>query len=197
LGADAVLHSATKYIGGHSDVVGGALVVSDEALGEKLHWLQNAIGGVMDPWSAYLAHRGLKTLHVRMDRQAENARYIAEHLETHGKIEAVWYPGLTSNDQYPLAKRQMRTPGAMVSFEVRGGLKAGLRFMKSVRLWTLAESLGAVESLVDHPASMTHGGIPKAEREASGLTDGLIRLSVGLESIDDLVEDLEQALGKT
>lgn len=196
LGADAVLHSVTKYIGGHSDVLGGALVVKDPEVGEKLHFLQNAIGGIMDPFSAYMAHRGLKTLHVRMEHQGRNAQAIAEYLDDHPKVATVWYPGLPDNPQHALAEKQMRTPGAMVSFEVKGGYDAGLTMMKSVELWTLAESLGAVESLVDHPASMTHGAIPKEEREASGLSDGLIRLSVGIEAVDDLLADLDRALDK-
>lgn len=194
LGANVSLHSVTKYIGGHSDVLGGALVVDTEDLGEKLWFHQNAIGGVMDPFSAYMAHRGLKTLHLRMERGAHNAQRIAEHLADHDKVETVWYPGLETNEQVELCRRQMRTPGAMVSFEVKGGLGPGTSFMRSVKTWQVAESLGAVESLINHPVSMTHGAIPKAEREAAGITDGLIRLSVGVENVDDLIADLDAAL---
>lgn len=194
MGADVTLHSVTKYLGGHSDVLGGALAVRDEELAEQLGFHQNAIGGVMDPFSAYLAHRGLKTLHVRMQRHAENAQRIAAYLEGHDKIRQVWYPGLESHPQHALCKKQMRTPGGMVSFELEGGLEAGKRFMQALQVWTLAESLGAVESLVNHPVSMTHGAIPKAEREAAGITDGLVRLSVGIEEADDLIADLERSL---
>ncbi len=195
LGADVVLHSVTKYLGGHSDVLGGALVVRDEQLAERLSFHQNAIGGVMDPLSAYLTHRGLKTLHVRMQRHAENAKRIADHLDGHKQVQQVWYPGLPDHPQAELVRRQMRTPGGMVSFELQGGLEAGKRFMQNLHVWTLAESLGAVESLVNHPVTMTHGSIPREEREASGLTDGLVRLSVGIEDADDLIADLESALG--
>lgn len=196
LGADVVLHSVTKYLGGHSDVLGGALVAKDDTIAERIGFHQNAVGGVMDPFSAYMTHRGIKTLHVRMQRHAENAQRVAEYLKDHEKIQQVWYPGLKEHEQYDLAVRQMRTPGGMMSFEVKGGLESGKRFMKNVKVWTLAESLGAVESLVNHPAIMTHAAIPKKEREESGITDGLIRLSVGIEEADDLIADLDQALQK-
>jgi cystathionine gamma-lyase len=192
-GADVALHSVTKYLGGHSDVLGGALAVSGADLAERIWFHQNAIGGVMDPFSAYMTHRGLKTLHVRMARHAENAQAIAEWLAGHDQVKTVWYPGLKDHPQHGLSQRQMRTPGGMVSFELNGGMDAGRKFMRQVRVWTVAESLGAVESLINHPVSMTHGSIPKAEREAAGITDGLIRLSVGLEDKEDLIADLESA----
>ena len=196
LGADVSLHSTTKYIGGHSDVLGGALVLREPDLAKDLWFHQNAIGGVMDPFSAYMSHRGLKTLHLRMERHATNAQSIAEFLAAHKKVKTVWYPGLRNDPGHELSKRQMRTHGGMLSFELKGGLKAGKAFMRAVKLWIIAESLGAVESLINHPVSMTHGAIPKKEREAAGITDGLIRLSVGIEDVDDLIEDLARALKK-
>jgi len=194
LGADIVLHSTTKYLGGHSDVVGGALVTNDDALHERLRFLQNSIGAIPGPMDCFLVLRGTKTLHVRMDRHIENARRIAAYLEAHEAVTTVLYPGLESHPQYELAARQMKGPGGMVSFEVRGGLEASRKVAESVELFALAESLGGVESLLDSPAIMTHGSIPAAERHAAGLNDGLLRLSVGIEHCDDLIGDLERAL---
>ncbi len=194
LGADVVLHSTTKYLGGHSDVVGGALLTNDDALHAELRFLQNSVGAVPGPMDCFLVLRGTKTLHVRMDRHAENAQRIATWLEAHPAVTRVLYPGLPSHPQHALAARQMRNGGGMVSFEVRGDLDAVRKVAERVRLFALAESLGGVESLLDHPAVMTHASIPPAERAAAGLSDGLLRLSVGIESCDDLVADLERAL---
>ncbi|HVL47585.1 MAG TPA: PLP-dependent aspartate aminotransferase family protein [Candidatus Thermoplasmatota archaeon] len=196
LGADVVLHSATKYIGGHSDVLAGLVAVKDEDLAERLAFLSKSIGPVLSPFDAWLLLRGLKTLHVRMEAHSANATAIATRLEKHPKVARVNYPGLASHPQRALAKRQMRLPSGMLSFELKGGFKAATRAMESVRLWTLAESLGAVESLVSHPASMTHASVPAKQRRKAGVTDGLVRLSVGLENPDDLWADLERALAK-
>jgi cystathionine beta-lyase/cystathionine gamma-synthase len=193
-GADIVLHSTTKYLGGHSDVVGGALVVNDDALAEPLRFLQNSVGSTPGPMDCFLVLRGTKTLHLRMDRHTENATRIARWLEGHEAVTRVFYPGLESHPQFAVAQRQMDHAGGMISFEVRGGLEASKRVAERVRLFALAESLGGVESLLDHPAIMTHASIPKAEREAAGVVDGLLRLSVGLETCDDLIADLEHAL---
>ncbi len=194
LGADLVVHSTTKYLGGHSDVVGGAAVTSDDGLHERLRFLQNAVGAVPGPMDCFLVLRGTKTLHLRMDRHLENARTVAAMLVAHEAVERVNFPGLESHPQFELATRQMRGPGGMVSFEVRGGLEASRKVAERVRLFALAESLGGVESLLDHPAIMTHASIPPAERHAAGLADGLLRLSVGVEDVNDLVADLETAL---
>jgi cystathionine gamma-lyase len=196
LGADVVLHSTTKYLGGHSDVVGGALVVDDDALHERLRFLQNAVGAVPGPMDCFLVLRGTKTLHLRMERHCENARRIADFLATHEAVTRIYFPGRNSHPQHALAARQMRGPGGMVSFEVRGGIEASRKVAERVRLFALAESLGGVESLLDHPAIMTHASIPAAERHAAGLADGLLRLSVGVEDADDLVADLRQALSE-
>ncbi len=196
LGADIVLHSTTKYMGGHSDVVGGALVVNDDALHERLRFLQNSVGAVPGPMDCFLTLRGAKTLHLRMQRHAENASQIAAWLEAHEAVDTVMYPGLPSHAQHALAMRQMKNGGGMVSFEVRGGLDASRIVAERVRLFALAESLGGVESLLDHPAIMTHASIPVAERHAAGLTDGLLRLSVGVEDVADLIGDLTQALAE-
>lgn len=195
LGADLVLHSMTKYLGGHSDVVGGAVIVNDDDLATRLRFLQNAVGATPGPMDCFLVLRGTKTLHLRLDRHCESAQRIAEWLEAHPAVTKVHYPGLRSHAQHDLAKRQMRMPGGMVSFEVRGGLEASRRVAERVRLFALAESLGGVESLLDHPAIMTHASIPAAERHAAGLADGLLRLSVGVEDCDDLIADLRNALG--
>jgi cystathionine beta-lyase/cystathionine gamma-synthase len=195
LGADIVAHSTTKYLGGHSDVIGGALVVDDAELRDRLAHFQNTVGGTPGPLDCFLVLRGTKTLHVRMERHCQNAERIAAALEAHGKVSRVHYPGLPSHPQHELAARQMRAPGGMVSFELDASVEEAKRVASSFRVFALAESLGGVESLVDHPASMTHASIPKAEREAAGFRDGLIRLSVGIEDVDDLIADLEQAIG--
>jgi cystathionine gamma-synthase/cystathionine gamma-lyase len=195
LGADVVLHSTTKYINGHSDVVGGALVCSDAALSERLRFLQNAIGAVPSPFDCYLVLRGLKTLAVRMQRHVESAALLAERLSQHPAVIRVHYPGLPSHPQHALAARQMRGPGGIISVELAGGEAKARRVLTSLHYFTLAESLGGVESLAEHPASMTHASIPKAAREALGIGDGLLRLSVGIEHVRDLWDDLEQALG--
>jgi cystathionine beta-lyase/cystathionine gamma-synthase len=197
LGADVVLHSLTKYLGGHSDVVGGALVGRDPKLREELAFLQNAVGGTPGPMDAFLVLRGIKTLALRMERHCSNARAIARHLEHHPLVARVHYPGLAAHPQHALAQRQMKDFGGMVSFELRGGVEAGNAFASSTRLFTLAESLGGVESLVETPPTMTHASIPAADRRAAGLADGLVRLSVGIEHVDDLLADIEQALEKT
>lgn len=194
LGADLVVHSTTKYLGGHSDVVGGAVVTSRDDLATELRFLQNSTGAIPGPHDAWLTLRGIKTLALRMRQHGESALAIARHLEAHPKIERVHYPGLESHPQHELARRQMRGFGGMVSFVVKGGLESARTVAKSLQLFSLAESLGGVESLVTHPPTMTHGSIPKDVREARGVVDGLLRLSVGIESTSDLVDDLDQAL---
>ncbi|MCE9592767.1 MAG: cystathionine gamma-synthase [Planctomycetes bacterium] len=196
LGADLVLHSLTKYLGGHSDVVGGALIGNDDKVRDELAFFQNAVGGTPGPMDCFLVMRGTKTLAIRMDRHGENALAIARTLEEHPLVERVHYPGLASHAQHALAKRQMKSFGGMVSFELRGGVAAGNAFASSTRLFTLAESLGGVESLVETPPSMTHASIPAETRRAAGLADGLVRLSVGIEHLDDLQADIAQALDK-
>lgn len=196
LGADLVAHSTTKYLNGHSDVIGGALVVNDDGLAQRLRFLQNACGAVPSPFDCFLVLRGLKTLSVRMERHARNAAALALHLEQHERVERVHYPGLASHPQHALATRVMRSPGGMISFVVRGGGEAARTVLSSTRLFTLAESLGGVESLIEHPASMTHGSMPSDVRERNGVVDGLVRLSVGLEDLDDLRRDLDQALAR-
>ncbi|MFG1530093.1 MAG: PLP-dependent aspartate aminotransferase family protein [Thermoplasmata archaeon] len=195
-GADLVLHSTTKYIGGHSDVLGGALIARDRRLGDRLAWLQNAVGAVPSPFDCYLLIRGLRTLGVRMRAHAESARAVAQALERDRRVAGVWYPGSPRHPQHALARRQMQGYGGMVSFELEGGLRAARRFLRGLRIFTLAESLGGVESLVDHPASMTHASVPRAEREAHGVRDGLIRLSCGIEDPADLVEDVRRGLAR-
>jgi cystathionine beta-lyase/cystathionine gamma-synthase len=194
LGAHLVVHSTTKYIGGHSDVIGGAIVTSEEAVYNDLKFHQNAVGGVPGPFDAWLTLRGLKTLAVRMREHEKNARQIAEFLAEHPAAERVYYPGLPSHPQHTLACRQMSGFGGMVSFAVAGGRPAAERVLRSTRLFSLAESLGGVESLISHPATMTHASIPAEERERRGVTENLIRLSVGIEDAGDLLEDLRQAL---
>lgn len=194
LGADVVLHSMTKYLNGHSDVVGGVAVTSDDALNERLRFLQNSVGAVPSPFDCFLVLRGLKTLAVRMKSHVESAQRIARFLEARPEVERVYYPGLESHPQHELAARQMKGPGGMISFVIAGGLPAARRFLETTELFTLAESLGGVESLIEHPAIMTHGSVPKEQREALGIVDGFIRLSVGLEGVDDLMADLERAL---
>lgn len=194
LGADLVLHSLTKYLGGHSDVVGGCLVGEDEALREDLAFYQNSVGGCLGPMDAFLVLRGTKTLAVRMDRHCSNAQRIAHFLQKREEVERVIYPGLPDHPQHELARRQMRGFGGMVSFELAGGVAAGEAFASATKVFTLAESLGGVESLVETPPSMTHASIPAEVRRAAGLADGLVRLSVGIEHVEDLESDIAQAL---
>ncbi|HJP00830.1 MAG TPA: cystathionine gamma-synthase [Planctomycetota bacterium] len=194
LGADVVVHSMSKYLGGHSDVIAGALVGKDEALREEFAFFQNSVGGCLEALSSFLVLRGIKTLPVRMDRHCANARAVAEFLEAQPAVERVIYPGLASHPQHELAARQMSDFGGMLSFELTGGIEAANAFAMATRVFTLAESLGGVESLVEVPTSMTHAAIPAAERHAAGLADGLVRLSVGIEHVDDLLEDVTRAL---
>ena len=195
LGADIVVHSVTKYIGGHSDVIGGAVMLNNDALFEKLKFNQNALGMIPSPFDCYLVLRGLKTLSLRMERHQSNALAVATYLEKHPKVERVYYPGLPSHPQYALNARQASGYGGMVSFEIKGGEKEAVQFLESLELFTLAESLGGVESLIEHPALMTHSSITQKERELAGIKDSLIRISVGVEDITDLINDLEQAFG--
>ena len=191
-GIDVVCHSTTKYLNGHSDVVGGAVMTSDAELFERLRFVQNAVGGVPSPMDSFLVLRGLKTLHVRMERHAANATRIARFLEGHAQVERATYPGLPSHPQHALALRQMSGFGGMLTFVLRGGLDAARAFLKAVRIFACAESLGGVESLIEHPAIMTHASVPRETREKLGIADGLIRVSAGIESADDLVADLER-----
>ncbi|MBO0931471.1 cystathionine gamma-synthase [Fibrella aquatilis] len=195
LGADIVIHSVTKYIGGHSDTVMGAIICNDDDTAAQLKFIQNACGAVPGPQDCFLALRGIKTLHVRMQRHCENAQKVAEYLQQHPRVSHVHYPGLPNHPGHELAKRQMRGFGGMLSFELHGdSYPEAIKVMESIKLFALGESLGGVESLCTHPASMTHASIPKAEREKNGLKDTLIRLSVGIEDAEDLIADLEQAL---
>lgn len=195
LGADIVMHSATKYLGGHSDVVLGALVVKDNELADKLYFIQNSSGAVAGPQDSYLVLRGIKTLHLRMQRHSENGRAVAEYLNQHAKIDKVYWPGLEDHPNHDIAKKQMRDFGGMLSFKTKNdSMKEAVSFVENIKVFTLAESLGGVESLAGHPATMTHAAIPKEEREKVGVTDSLIRLSVGVEDKDDLLADLEHAL---
>jgi len=196
LGADVVVHSMTKFINGHSDVVGGALMFNSDELKDKIFYLQNAIGPCQSPFDSWLVLRGVKTLALRMKAHQENAMKVANFLEAHPKVEKVVYPGLASHPQHALAKEQMKGFGGMITFFVKGGLPESRRFLEAVKLFSLAESLGGVESLVDHPAIMTHASIPVKVREGLGIFDNLIRLSVGVEDGDDLIKDLEKALAK-
>jgi len=193
-GADVVMHSTTKYISGHSDVIGGAVVTSDDRLNEAIKFHQNAAGAVPGPWDCWLSLRGRKTLAIRMRQHAANARAIAEFLENHSEVRETIYPGLPSHPQHDLAKAQMDGFGAMVTFRLDGGVERVRRFVKALRVFLFAESLGGVESLVCHPATMSHATLTPQEREQMGITDGTIRLSVGIEDIEDLIEDLDQAL---
>lgn len=196
LGADIVVHSATKYLGGHSDTVMGAIILNDDETAQKLAFIQNACGAVPGPQDCFLVLRGIKTLHVRMQRHCENALAVARYLKQHPKVAHVYYPGLSDHPGHDLAKRQMRDFGGMLSFELKGdSLDEAVRVMERIRVFSLAESLGGVESLCTHPASMTHASIPKEERLKNGLRDTLIRLSVGIEDSQDLIADLEQAIG--
>jgi cystathionine gamma-lyase len=192
LGVDLVAHSTTKYLNGHSDVIGGAVMLSDAALHDRLKFLQNAVGGVPSPLDSFLVMRGLKTLHVRMARHAENAMALARFLEVHAQVERVIYPGLPSHRQHALAARQMSGFGGMLAFTIRGGLPAASAFLKALTVFACAESLGGVESLIEHPAIMTHASVPPEARAALGIADGFIRISAGIEHIDDLREDLER-----
>ena len=197
LGATMVMHSTTKYLGGHSDVIGGAVLTSDKPWYERLKFLQKSVGAIPGPLDCFLLLRGTKTLPIRMERHCENAMTIAEKLSSHPKVEKVFYPGLKNHPGHQVAKQQMKGFGGMVSFELKGGVDAAVRTMKSTKIFALAESLGGVESLINHPATMTHAAIPREQRIKAGLSDGLMRLSVGLEDAADLVADLEQAIGKS
>lgn len=193
LGANIVVHSATKYIGGHSDVVGGVAVTSDKAIAEKIQFLSNSMGGVQGAFDAFLALRSLKTLPLRMKAHAENGMKVAQFLEKHPQVERIIYPGLASHPQHELAKQQMSGFGGMITFFIKGGMTAARKFLESVQVFALAESLGGVESLIEHPAIMTHASVPPEQRKVLGIDDSLIRLSVGVEDIDDLLHDLDQA----
>jgi cystathionine gamma-lyase len=196
LGADIVLHSCTKYIGGHSDVIGGVLVVNDDDLAQRLHYVQNAVGAISAPWDCFLLLRSTKTLHVRVQRHCENAAKIADFLVEQPQIERVIYPGRADHPQHDIAKRQMRGGyGGMITATLKGGLPAARSFLERVKLFSLAESLGGVESLIEHPAIMTHASIDKPLREALGISDGLVRFSVGIEDVNDLIADIQEALG--
>lgn len=197
LGADIVMHSLTKYMGGHSDVVMGAAICNDEKIAEKLYFLQNSCGGVPGPQDSFLVLRGVKTLHVRMQRHCENGKAIAAFLSKNSKVNNVFWPGFEQHPNHLVAKKQMRDFGGMISFDLNGNnLNDAIKVVSNTKYFTLAESLGGVESLIGHPASMTHAAIPKEEREKTGVVDSLIRLSVGIEDIEDLISDLDQALSK-
>jgi cystathionine beta-lyase len=194
LGADIVMHSATKYLGGHSDVIAGALIAKTPELGEKLHFIQFASGGILGPHDSYLVLRGIKTLALRVQRHSENGQKIAEFLQNHPKVDQVFYPNLASNPQLELAKKQMKTFGGMISFTFKSGKKEdSIQFLEKLKVFTLAESLGGVESLANHPALMTHASIPAEKRAELGITDDLVRLSCGIEDVEDLIADIEQA----
>lgn len=194
LGADVVMHSVTKYMNGHSDVIGGVLVTNNTKLFKKLKFIQKSVGAVPAPWDCFLVLRGLKTLHLRMERHEKNAREIAKFLELHSRVERVIYPGLKSHPQHRLVRAQMSGFGGMISFFVKGGLAATKKVLERVKIFTLAESLGGVESLIEHPAIMTHASIPADTRKKLGILDSLVRVSVGLEDVEDLKNDLDQAL---
>jgi cystathionine beta-lyase/cystathionine gamma-synthase len=196
LGADLVVHSTTKYLEGHNATVGGAVVCRTTQQDEQLRFMRNAAGTIVSPQVAWLTLQGCKTLSVRMDRQSANAMAIARFLESHPKVQCVRYPGLESFPQHALARRQASGFGAMLWFDVKGGVAAGKKLMDSVELWSLAENLGSIESLVTHPVTMTHADVEPAERQRVGITDGLVRLSVGLEDAEDLIEDLERGLAR-
>lgn len=196
LGADIVMHSATKYLGGHSDVVMGAIVVKDKTLADRLYFIQNASGAVCGPQDSFLVLRGIKTLHIRMQRHCENGKAVAEYLASHPKIEKVYWPGFENHPNHNIAKSQMKDFGGMVSFVTKGSnYNEAIKIVERLKIFTLAESLGGVESLAGHPASMTHASIPKEKREKTGVVDSLIRLSVGIEDVEDLIADLKQAIG--
>lgn len=194
LGADVVLHSVTKFINGHADIVGGIVITKTQELYKKLHVMMLNLGGNMDPHQAYMVIRGLKTLGIRIDRAQESAMKVAEFLESHPQVASVAYPGLKSHPQYALAQKQMRGTGTMISFELKGGLEAGRKLMNNVKMCILAVSLGGVETLIQHPASMTHSKVSAQAKAAAGITDGLVRFSVGIENVEDIIADLRQAL---
>jgi cystathionine gamma-lyase len=193
-GFDIVTHSTTKYLNGHSDVVGGFTCTNDAHLAERIGFHQNAVGGTPGPMDAFLVLRGLKTLHVRMERHQQNAFKVAEWLLKQSSVEKVNYPGLTSHPQHELARKQMKGFGGMMTFEIKGGLERARQFLKTVKVFACAESLGGVESLIEHPAIMTHASVPVENRQKLGISDGLIRLSVGIEDVHDLIDDLSAAL---
>lgn len=193
-GADLVMHSTTKYLSGHNQIIGGAVVMNDDGLFERLKFVQKAVGAVPSPFDCWLVLMGVKTLAIRMARHSENGMTVARFLEAHPKVKRISYPGLESHPEHQVARRQMRAFGGMISFELKGGIPAGRKLMNSVRLCSLAESLGAVETMLTHPATMTHAEVPKKDRLARGLTDGLVRISVGIEHPDDIIDDLKQAL---
>ncbi|MFH1851292.1 MAG: PLP-dependent aspartate aminotransferase family protein [Candidatus Neomarinimicrobiota bacterium] len=193
-GADMVLHSTTKYISGHNQLIGGVVITNRDDINDALKFVQKTIGAVPSPFDCWLALLGVKTLHLRMPRHSANAQQVAEYLENHDQVKMVRYPGLPSHPQYDIARRQMSGFSGMISFELHGGIPAGKTLMNNLRLCSLAESLGAVESMITHPATMTHAEVPREDRYARGLTDGLVRLSVGIEHVDDIIADLEQAL---
>lgn len=196
LGADIVMHSATKYLGGHSDVIMGALMMNDQELRDRLYFIQKSCGAVPGPMDCFLVLRGIKTLHIRMQRHCENGKQIAAYLKAHPKVAKVYWPGFEDHKGYHIAKQQMRDFGGMISFELKDdSIQEAKRMMSSTRLFSLAESLGGVESLINHPATMTHASIPREERIKNGLNDTLIRLSVGIEDVQDLIDDLQQAIG--
>lgn len=196
LGADIVVHSTTKYINGHSDSIGGAIMVSDEVIYQKLKFVQNAAGAILSPFDSYLVLRGIKTLAIRMKEHEKNSLKIAEYLESQPKVKKVNYPGLRSHPQHDLAKRQMSGFSGMLSFEIKGGLRESKKFLSALKIFALAESLGGVESLIEHPALMTHASVTKEHREKIGISDSLIRVSVGIENTEDLIDDLENAFKK-
>jgi len=196
LGADIVLHSLTKFLNGHADVIGGVIIAKDKQSYEKLRKTLNLLGGTINPFNAFLVHRGIKTLAIRMERHSKNAQKIAEYIERHPKIEWVRYPGLKSHPQYEIGKKQMNGPGGMVSFELKGGIEAGKILMNNLHICQIAVSLGGVETLIEHPASMTHATMGKELRLKANITDGLVRISVGIENADDIKQDLDQALEK-
>ncbi len=195
-GADIVMRSTTKYLSGHNQLIGGAVVTNRKDIFDEMKFIQKTIGAVPSPFDCWLNLLGLKTLHLRMERHAENAQKVAEYLEAHPKVERVIYPGLPSHPQHEIAKAQMSGYSGMISFELKGGIPAGKALMNGVELFGLAESLGAVETMITHPATMTHAEVPAEDRLARGLSDGLVRLSVGIEHVDDIIADLEQALAK-
>lgn len=196
LGVDMVVHSTTKYLSGHNQIIGGVVITNDEETFKQLKFFQKSIGAVSSPFDCWLTLLGVKTLHLRMARHSENGMAVAKYLEAHPKVERVSYPGLKSHPQHDIARRQMSAFSGMITFELKGGLESGRVLMNSVKLCSLAESLGAVETMITHPATMTHAEVPRAEREARGLTDGLVRISVGIEDVEDILADLEQALEK-
>jgi len=195
-GADIVMHSTTKYISGHNQLIGGIIITNDEEIHERMKFVQKTIGAIPSPFDCWLTLIGVKTLHLRMERHASNAQAVAEFLESHPQVEKITYPGLKSHPQYGVAKEQMDGFSGMISFELKGGIPAGTTVMNNVKLCSLAESLGAVETMITHPATMTHVDVPAKERHARGLSDGLVRISVGIEDPDDIIDDLKQALEK-